>query len=60
MLDLGFPVLFSCREGGGQGLVATSEALDTEKRVVLGLVYCEDGLTFIEAHLYAFLLKVSQ
>lgn len=60
MLDFGFPVLVSCGEGGGQGLVAASEALDAEKRVVLGLVYCEDCLALIETQLYSLLLEVSQ
>lgn len=60
MLDLGFPVFVGCGEGGCKGFVAASEALDAEKRIVLGLVHCEDGLALIEAQLYSLLLEVSQ
>ena len=60
MLDLGFPVLVGRGEGGCEGLVTSSKALDAEERVVLGLVHCEDGLALTEAQLYPLLFQVSQ
>lgn len=60
MLDLGLPVLLGLEIGGDEELVVALEALHTEERVILGLVYDEERFAGLEVQLYALSLQQLQ
>lgn len=58
--DLGLPVTVSLYECTCQGLVTSLESLDTEERVMLRFIHCEDLFAFLQGHLDPFFFKALQ